>query len=94
MSNEKHHIVPVKTYLIILGALLVFTLLSIAITQIDLGAFAVLGAMLFAAAKTGLIVAYFMHLKFEKKMYAWFAGIVILTFTIVIVLTFLDYMFL
>lgn len=94
MNKEKQHIVPLKTYLIILGILLALTFLSVAITQIDLGSFGVFGALLFASVKTGLIVFYFMHLKFENKMYSIFAGLVLLTFIVVIILTFLDYMFL
>ena len=70
-----------------------FTFLSIGITLIDLGPLAVAGALLFAAAKTTLIVFYFMHLKFENRIYTIFAGVVILTFIVVIVITFLDYMF-
>ncbi|HBH48790.1 MAG TPA: cytochrome-c oxidase [Bacteroidales bacterium] len=93
MDNHENHIVPLKTYLLILGALLVFTFLSIAITLIDLGPLAVAGALLFAMLKTTLIVFYFMHLKFENKMYAIFGGVVLLTFIVVIILTFSDYMF-
>lgn len=95
MSNNNHdqHIVPLKTYLLILAALITFTLLSIAITQIDLGPLAVAGALFFAVLKSTFIVVYFMHLKFEHRMYALFGGIVMFTFFIVIILTFLDYMF-
>jgi cytochrome c oxidase subunit 4 len=95
MSTNEHdqHIVPLRTYLIILGALITLTLLSIAITQIDLGPWTMVGAMLFAVVKSSLIVYYFMHLKFENKMYAIFGGVVMLTFAAVIILTFLDYMF-
>ena len=92
-KDHNQHIVPLKTYLIILLALLAFTFLSIAITRVDLGPLAVAGALFFAVLKTSLIVVYFMHLKFEHRMYAIFGGIVMFTFFIVIVLTFLDYMF-
>ena len=94
MSNDHdQHIVPLKTYLFILLALITFTLLSIAITKIDLGPLAVAGALFFAVLKSTLIVVYFMHLKFEHRMYAIFGSIVMFTFFIVIILTFLDYMF-
>lgn len=94
MSNDKQHIISVKKYFQILMVLIGLTLLSIAITQIDLGSFGLAAAILFATVKTGLIVYFFMHLKFEKKIYSVFAGIVMLTYFIVIIITFLDYMFL
>lgn len=93
MNDDKHHIVSIKTNLIILGLLVTFTFLSIAITQIDLGPLAVAAALLFAVLKSILIVFYYMHLKFENKMYSLFGGVVLLTFLIVIILTFLDYLF-
>ena len=93
MIKPSEHIVSLKTYFFILLVLLMFTFLSIAITQIDLGPLAVAGALFFAILKTSLIVVYFMHLKFESKIYWMFGGVVLLTFIVVIVLTFLDYFF-
>ena len=93
MSKENQHIVSFKTYFIILLILLSFTFMSIGITHIDLGGFAVAGALLFSVLKTSLIVYYFMHLKFENKIYALFGGIVLFLFMVVIIITFLDYMF-
>lgn len=37
MEKEKHHIVPYKTYIYILAVLILFTLLSVAVTSIELG---------------------------------------------------------
>jgi len=56
MSEEKHHIVPYKLYFIILLALLVLTFSSIGITEIELGAYTVAGAMLFAIIKSYLVL--------------------------------------
>ena len=94
MSEGEKHITSLKTYLAILGLLLTFTFLSIAITYIDLGPLAVPGALLFAILKTTLIVVFFMHLKFEKRIYGIFTGIVFILFFAVVVITFLDYIYL
>ena len=93
MNKEGKHIVSFKTYLIILLLLLTFTFLSVSITQIELGPLAIAGALLFALMKSSLILSYFMHLKFENRVYLLFAGIVILLFVVVIIITFLDYIF-
>jgi cytochrome c oxidase subunit 4 len=91
MDNHTTHIVPYKTYVVILLALLSFTALSILITSYDLGPLAVSAALLFASLKTTLVLLYFMHLKFESKFIGIMVAIVLLVFLIVIVITFLDY---
>lgn len=91
MSNEKHHIVPYYVYLVILAALLILTFASIGITSIELGGLTVAAALLFAVVKTYLVLAYFMHLKYDKPYIGIMVGFVFLLFLVVIVITFLDY---
>ena len=62
MENEKHHIVPYSTYLLILAVLLVLTAVSVAVTHINLGTLTVTIALFIAAVKSGLVLAIFMHL--------------------------------
>jgi cytochrome c oxidase subunit 4 len=93
MENEKHHIVPYKLYAIILALLLLLTFLSIAITDIELGAYTVAGALLFASIKSGLVLTYFMHLKFDQLYLRLMVGFVIVLFTAVLLITLMDYIF-
>lgn len=93
MSNEKHHIVPYRLYAIILLVLLALTFASIAITGIELGKFTVAGALLFAVVKSYLVLTYFMHLKYDKPYIKIMVGFVFAIFVVVIVITFLDYMY-
>lgn len=93
MSNEKHHIVSYRLYLIILLALLVLTFGSIGITSIELGSLTVAGALLFAVIKTYLVLIYFMHLKYDKPYIRIMVGFVFAIFVVVIIITFLDYLF-
>ena len=93
MSEEKHHIVPYKTYAIILLALLVLTFASIGITNIELGAFTVAGALLFAVVKSILVLTWFMHLKYDKPYIRAMVIFVFAIFVVVIVITFLDYLY-
>jgi cytochrome c oxidase subunit 4 len=91
MEKEKHHIVPYKVYFYILAALIVLTFLSIGIIKINLGAYSVLGAMIFATIKSGLVLTWFMHLKFDKPFLRIMVGFVFVLFFVVTFITFLDY---
>ncbi len=95
MSNneDKHHIVPFRTFIIVLAALLTFTFISIAVTNYELGAFTVLAAMLLATAKTILVLVYFMHLKFDVKIFGILITAVLALIGAVIFITLLDYIF-
>ncbi len=93
MSNEKHHIVPYYVYVIILVALLVLTFASIGITSIELRGLTVAAALLFAVVKTYLVLTYFMHLKYDKPYIGIMVGFVFLLFLVVIIITFLDYLY-
>lgn len=91
MSEEKHHIVPYRVYVMVLLSLIALTFISIAITEIELGAFTVAGALLFACVKSYLVLTYFMHLKYDKPFYRYMVLFVFAVFIVVIVITFLDY---
>ena len=93
MENEKHHIVPYKIYFYILTALITFTLMSIGITHLNLGPYSVLGAMVFAILKSFLVLTFFMHLKFDQPFLRIMVLGVFLLFTVLVVLTFLDYFY-
>ena len=92
-NNGKSHIIPYKTFLLVLLALLVFTFISIGATSYDLGPFTVLIALLLATAKIILVLTFFMHLKYDVKMFAVLATAVLLLIGVVIFITFLDYLF-
>ncbi|HEC44004.1 MAG TPA: cytochrome-c oxidase [Bacteroides sp.] len=95
MSNneDKHHVIPYRTLLLVLSALLTFTFISIAVTNYELGPFTVLAALLLASFKTILVLAYFMHLKFDVKMFGILISAVFILIGAVIFITFLDYLY-
>ena len=75
---QKH----VRTYLIVFGALLVLTVVTVAVAYIDLSIGPALALALFIASiKAGLVAAYFMHLIGEKKLIYW---ILVMTFVFLI----------
>lgn len=93
MSNEKHHIVPYRVYIIVLVALIALTFSSIGITSIELGSYTVAGALLFAIIKSYLVLTYFMHLKYDKPYIKIMVGLVFAIFVVVLIITFLDYLY-
>ncbi|MGQ7870867.1 cytochrome C oxidase subunit IV family protein [Sunxiuqinia sp. sy24] len=93
MENEKHHIVPYRVYAIILLVLVLLTFLSIAITDIELGSYTVIGALLLASIKSSLVLTYFMHLKFDQPYIRIMVGFVLAVFIAVVIVTFFDYSF-
>jgi cytochrome c oxidase subunit 4 len=93
MSEEKHHIVPYRVYIIVLLSLLALTFASIGITHVELGEYTVVGALIFAAIKSYLVLKYFMHLKYDKKYIVAMVAFVFAIFAVMIIITFLDYLY-
>lgn len=95
MSQQKteHHLVPYRVYVIVWAVLLVLTAITVGVSRIDMKHVAVLAAMMIAAFKGTLVILYFMHIRFEKPMYAAMILAAIGTYAIFIGLTFADYSF-
>ena len=93
MENEKHHIVPYRTFLFILAGLILLTVASVAVTRISLGPLTVTIALFIATVKSSLVLTIFMHLKFDDKMFTLMVSGVTLLIVLVIFITFLDYIY-
>jgi cytochrome c oxidase subunit IV len=93
MSDPSHHIVPYRTFGLILLLLLVLTFTSVAVTQIELTKWSTAVALLLATIKTAFVLAVFMHLKFDQRIFRVMAILIFLLLVVVIVITFLDYAF-
>ena len=90
-NHNESHIVPFKTYGIVLAFLVVLTLISVAVTQIDLASLTVFTAILLATIKSGIVLVYFMHLKFDNKLLKVLVSAVFVLIALVMFVTFLDY---
>jgi cytochrome c oxidase subunit 4 len=93
MNDEAPHITGYLTYAIVLVVLLLFTFLSVAATNYHLGAFTVALALTIASIKVFTVLTYFMHLKSEKTYLKVFVGGVFVLFALVIIVTFIDYLY-
>lgn len=93
MEHEKVHITPYRVYSTVLVILVILTAITISVTWIDAGKFAVAIAMLVACVKASLVLWYFMHLKFDALIIKIFVALVFILLLIVFVITFFDYLF-
>ena len=67
--GTKPHILPLSLYIKVLLALLVLTVLTVAVAQMDFGVLNVLIAMGIATIKACLVLLFFMHLKYDDKLF-------------------------
>lgn len=93
-KNETHHIVSYKEHFSTLVALLLLTVLTVAISVFgaDLRSLSVTTALLIASVKALVVAYYFMHLKYDLKLYRWLVLIVILLFVVFLLITGIDYL--
>ena len=86
--NNKHtpHILPLSLYLTIGGVLLVLTAVTVMVSFYQFGPFNLLIAMFIAAVKASLVAMYFMHLKYDSKIY-----LVIFVMAILFLATFITF---
>jgi len=87
------HTVSYATYMLIWLGLITLTAITVAVAGIDLGRWVIITALGIASLKTLLVLAVFMHLKFEDRMFRIFLAVALVTLAIFIILTFFDYAF-
>ncbi len=90
MEKPEHHIVPYKTFIFVWIALVVLTATTITVAGLHLGRFSMLTALVIASIKASLVLWFFMHLKYEKRVFKILLLVPIATLTFIIGLTFFD----
>ena len=93
MTEEHTHIVPYKTFAIIWVALLILTGVTVAVAQFDLGAMNIWVALGIATFKSGLVVAVFMHMKYENLLFKLSLFVALAILAIFIGLNFFDVLY-
>jgi len=87
--SQEHPIDSVKTYALILAALLGLTILTTAVAYVDLGAFSTIVALGIACTKMLLVALFFMHIRHSTKLtklvvvggLLWLAILLLMTMT-------------
>ncbi|HOD65993.1 MAG TPA: cytochrome C oxidase subunit IV family protein [candidate division Zixibacteria bacterium] len=96
MASATHvhteHVLPLRVYFGVFAALLVLTALTVFIARFHFGALNLVVAMAVAAVKAGLVALFFMHLKYDSKVYAAVFITAVVFLAVFIVLTMSDTM--
>lgn len=87
MSSAQEHILTYKQLLGVLAILMVLTIITVLASTIDLGALNIWLALLIASVKASFVLLFFMHLKYESKVFM--TTFLVTVFTVAIFIGFL-----
>lgn len=89
-GNESHHIIGYGQNTLVWCALLVLTAVTVWAASFDFGFLNVVVALTIATTKAGLVVLYFMHLRYEGWLLRFMVFMAFCILAIAIGLTFFD----
>lgn len=89
-QKQASHIVGTRTFILVWTALLILTGLTIKAAQLHMGAWSMVANIAIASTKAGLVLWFFMHLKYEKRIFKLLLFVPIITISTIIGLTFFD----
>ncbi|PLX83040.1 MAG: cytochrome-c oxidase [Desulfuromonas sp.] len=92
-EHDKGHIIGYPVLIAVWLALLILTAITVAAAQIDLGELNIWVALGIASVKSSLVIAVFMHMKYEKPLFQVFLLVALLTLAIFIGFTFFDVLY-
>jgi len=81
---------PFSTYVGIWLGLLMLTVLTVTVAGLNLGSLSVIGAIAIAAVKSSLVIMFFMHIKYEDKVFKIMLALTVFTLVVILLLTFAD----
>ncbi len=90
MEQPRPHIVPARTFVIVWACLLALTALTITVAGLHLGNVSTLVAIAIATVKASLVLWFFMHLKYESRLFKILLLVPIITLAVTLGLTFVD----
>lgn len=74
-------------------ALLALTALTVSVSRLDLGVNRIWGSLAIASIKGGLVIAFFMHMRYEGRLLRWVLFAALVTLAIFIGFTFFDVLY-
>jgi len=92
-TSESHHSISYTKLTAIWLLLLTLTALTVWVSQQDLGIGHVWGSLAIASAKAGLVITFFMHMRYEGRLLRWLLFVALLTLAIFIGFTFFDVLY-
>jgi cytochrome c oxidase subunit 4 len=92
-TQHPEHIISYGKLATVWLALLALTGLTVWVSRLDLGVNRVWGALAIASVKSGLVITFFMHMKYEGRLLRGLLFVAILTLAIYIGFTFFDLLY-
>lgn len=89
-TTINHHVLPLSVYIKIGIGLIILTGVTVYISGLDFGPYNLLIAMVIAATKASLVALFFMHLKYDNKLYSIVFIIGVFCLAIFIIITMFD----
>lgn len=86
------HIVSKATYYRTFGALLVLTALTTAVAFVNLHSLNIVVALLIAGLKAGLVITFFMHVKYSSRLTKMWVAVGFIWLFIMLAITMTDYL--
>lgn len=92
-DSATHRPVGYGTLTAVWGALLILTAATVYVTRLDLGGYKVAAALAIASLKGGLVIAFFMHMKYEGWLLRGLLFLALVTLALFIGITFFDVLY-
>ena len=89
-DTHEPHILPLSMYLGIGSILIFLTFITVYVAGINFGAYNLVIAMVIAMVKASLVALYFMHLKYDNKLYMLFFLSALFFLGVFIIITMFD----
>lgn len=93
MNEPKHHIIGYGTLTTVWLLLIVLTALTVWVSRLDIGIGHVWGSLAIASVKAGLVIAFFMQMRYEGRLLRWLLFVALFTLAVFIGLTFFDVLY-
>jgi len=91
-AEHHEHIIPTKVYYAIFAALMVLTVITVAVAWVDLGFLNIIVALGVAVFKASLVVLYFMHVRYASRLTWVVVGSGFFWLLILLTITLSDYL--
>ena len=93
VTEHEEHIVSYGKLAAVWVALLALTVSTVLITRVDFGVGKVWAALAIACVKSGLVIAFFMHMKYEARIFRIILLVALVTLATFIGFTFFDVLY-
>ncbi len=92
-DKSEHHIIGYRKLTLVWVALMCLTALTVWVSRHEIGIGHVWGSLAIAAAKAGLVIAFFMHMRYEGWLLRGLLFLALVTLSIFIGFTFFDVLY-